>query len=127
MFSDSRAQLVFCRFQNLKDQILTTNVWLEHVSIAAALFVLPCKLLLHLTECLQILGMGRSQIQMGAAGIRRDPRAVRAVGTHLATGHRAVQQVGGPGKFRFVRPVLIAIEIVVMIIYCPTVPTGNTW
>lgn len=70
--------------------------------------------------------MGRSQIQMGAAGIRWDPGAVRTLGTHLATGHRAVQQVSCPGKFQFVRTALIAIEIVI-IIYCPTVPTGNTW
>lgn len=49
--------------------------------------------------------MGRSQIQMGAIGIRWGPGAVRAVGTYLVTRHRALQQVLHTDNFNLLKSV----------------------
>lgn len=72
---------------NLKNQVMTTNLWVKQVVITA----IYCYYLLLMDF---IKALVRLQVAMGSRGIRRSWTAVCAIWAHLGTGHCVVQQLG---------------------------------
>lgn len=78
--------------QNLKDQILTTNVWLEHVSHRSRLYIeSPGEASFNHSR--RIAGMAGSQVSVGSGRVRRCHRTLRTQRAHMASRHCALQQV----------------------------------
>ncbi|KAH9638435.1 hypothetical protein HF086_016760 [Spodoptera exigua] len=76
---------------NLKNQIMTTNLWVEQVSRHVPHPVLPLRA--DHESHIVFTELVRLQAVVGAAGIRRSRDAACAVGPHLASRYSTLQQV----------------------------------
>lgn len=75
---------------------MTTNLWVEQVIYQLTLcWTTPGSddLIPRFAIVVTLSVMVRLQTALGTEGVRRRPDAARAIRSHLATGHRTVQQV----------------------------------
>jgi hypothetical protein len=100
VFSFNRFGFSIFWAQNLKNQIMTTNLWVEQVnqnySHSFALMDVKPRVVLINRLFWHITVLVRLQVAVESGGLRRRRHAQHPLGEHLASGYRPLQQVSGP-------------------------------